>query len=48
MIWKPEYALQLRIRQLVETPNVARLEAHRLLEEAERRVEEMVLGDKQT
>ena len=45
VIWKPDLALQLRIRQMVEEGNVARLEAHRLLEDAKRRVEEMVLGE---
>jgi len=43
-IWKPDLALQLRIREMVEKANVARLEAHRLLEDAKRRVEEMVLS----
>ena len=45
VIWKPDLALQLRIREMVEKANVARLEAHRLLEDAKRRVEEMVLGE---
>ena len=45
VIWKPDLALQLRIRQMVEDTYVACLEAHRLLEDAKRRVEEMVLGE---
>ncbi len=44
VIWKPDLALQLRIREMVEKANIARLEAHRLLEDAKRRVEAMVLG----
>jgi hypothetical protein len=45
VIWKPDLGLQLRIRQMVEKANVARLDAHRLLENAKRRVEEMVLRE---
>lgn len=43
-MWKPDEALQRRIRELVEEAHVARQKAHCLLEEAKRRVEEMVLG----
>ena len=45
IVWKPDEALQHRIRKLVEDAHKARREAKRLLEEARRRVEEMVLGE---
>jgi len=44
-VWKPDQTLQRRIRGLVEEAHIARKEAKRLLEEAKRRVEEMVLGE---
>lgn len=43
-IWKPDMAFQQRLRGLVERAHTAREEARRLLEEAKRRVEELVLG----
>lgn len=43
-VWRPDVAFQRRIRELVEEAHVAREEAHRLLESAKRRVEEMVVG----
>jgi len=43
-VWKPDVALQQRVHELVEGAHVAREEARRLLEEAKRRVEEMVLS----
>lgn len=43
LVWKPEAALQKRLRELVEKSHIARQQAHQLLEEAKRRVEEMIL-----
>ncbi|HFD38755.1 MAG TPA: restriction endonuclease subunit S [Anaerolineae bacterium] len=44
-VWKPDEALQQRIRNLIEDAHKARLEAKRLLEEAKQRVEAMILGE---
>lgn len=46
-VWKPDDAFQRRTHELIEGAHVAREEARRLLEEAKRRVEEMVLGEEQ-
>lgn len=43
-VWKPDMTFQRRLRELVEEAHTAREEARGLLEDAKRRVEEMILG----